>query len=121
MFVQNIMLCPNDSSLSQWKLLSLPLEWFDFKNSVESVAKILLKRTGSFKILAYQVLQNFVLICESSMYYKPNIITSDTCMFHCTVLSNEKKLIWIVFVVLGAIRDFLKTNYTENYKGLFLP
>ena len=42
-------------------------------------------------------------------------------MFHCTVLSNEKKLIWIVFVVLGAIRDFLKTNYTENYKGLFLP
>ena len=53
MFVQNIMLlCPNGSSLSQWKLLSLPLEWFDFKNSVESVAKILLKRTGSFKILA---------------------------------------------------------------------
>ena len=33
----------------------------------------------------------------------------------------KKKLIWIVFVVLGAIRDFLKTNYTENYKGLFLP
>ena len=30
-------------------------------------------------------------------------------------------MIWIVFVVLGAIRDFVKTNYTKNYKGIFQP
>ena len=34
---------------------------------------------------------------------------------------NNKILIWIVFFVLGTIRDLKKTNCTKNYKGLFQP
>ena len=43
-------------------------------------------------------------------------------MFHYTVFFRWNKiLISIVFVVLGAIRDLVKTNCSKNYKGLFQP
>ena len=77
-----------------------------FKNST-AICFIISTSSGSFKILAWRIL---VLICASPLCHYPDIIMSDTCMFYCTVFFIWNKiLICIVFVVLGAIRDLMKT------------
>ena len=110
-----MLFCLNDCNLSQWKLF-LPLEWLiDFKNSVRSICFNISTSSVSFKSL--KNFGSYLWLFAVSLTWHDN-----EWHMHVSVFFRWNRiLIWIVFVVLGAIRDWVKTNCTKNDKGLCQP